>query len=201
MTMTASSIFALNNHHIISPNSGYQGPTTTGGTGNTGDGKSKTVNGTVDDTLNGFGTFSKAMEEVNGQKTIDKTVMFANGKTKSTERVITVNADGSKTISRTGKNGNTSTIQESSTSNADGSRTVTRDITKANGATCEATSTVTKNVTGATEHAITRTNAQGQTETLDREITTSAGSRTVTTTGTGYNGNPVYNETTWNSLA
>jgi len=200
MTMTASSVFALNNHHLLALSPDHKGPTTgTGGTSGTGN--SKSVNGTVDDMLNGFGTFSKTMEEVNGVKTIDRTVMFANGKTKTSEKTVTINDDGSKTITKTGKNGKTSTIQEAVVSNADGSRTVSKEKTKADGSVVESTDTVTKSATGGISHLITHTNAQGQTETLDREIAKTDGGRSVTTTGTAYNGNPIYNETTWTTLA
>jgi hypothetical protein len=200
MTMTSSSIFALNNHHIVPPPTNYAGPVTA--SNGSQDNNSKTVNGTVDSMLNGFGTFSKTMEEVNGQKTIDKTVQFANGTSKSIEKTITINDDGSKTITKTGKNGKTSTIQESVVSNSDGSHTVTKEKTKANGATVESVSTTTGSAkAGTIEHLITRTNAQGQTETLDRAVSKTDGSRSVVTTGTAYNGNPIYNETTWNTLA
>jgi hypothetical protein len=159
-------------------------------------GHGKTVSGTIDDLINGAGSFSKTMEEVNGQKTVDKTITFANGKTKSTERTITFNDDGSRTITKVGANGKTSTVQEAFTTNADGSRTVTKDKTKADGSVVESSCTTTKSATGGTERMITRTNADGQTETLDREITKTANGRSVVTTGTGYNGNPIYDETT-----
>lgn len=193
MTMTASSALAQN-HRIISP-SDFMSPSSAANSASTGN--QKNVNGTVDSMINGAGTFSKAMEEVNGVKTIDKTVMYANGKSKSTEKTVTINDDGSKTISKTGKNGKTSTIQETVTSLSDGTRTTVKDRTNANGVTSESTSSISKNPDGSVDHQVTRTNAKGQTETLDRLTTRTDGSRSVVTTGTGYNGNPIYNETTW----
>src|ERR1700743_1318123 len=104
MSLNATSMSAQN-YHIVPPGGGYSGPVN-----KSSDRNSKTGSGTVTDLNNGVGSFSRTMEEVNGQKTIDKTVTFANGKTKSTERTVTVNADGSKTISKTNANGKTSTI-------------------------------------------------------------------------------------------
>jgi hypothetical protein len=171
-------------------------PTAIGGTGN-----GKTTSGTVSSQTNGDGTFSKAMEEVNGQKTVDKTVTYANGKTKSTERTVTVNQDGSKTITKVGNNGKTSTIQETSVTNSDGSTTTSKEKTGPNGTVTDTTATMTKSLDGTKDCEVTRTNAENQTETFDRQIAHSNGSKTVTTTGTGYSGNSINNEITWTTVA
>ena len=164
-------------------------------------GDEKTVNGTVSSSKNGDGTFSKVMEEVNGQKTIDKTVTYANGKTMESQKTITVNPDGSKTITRVGANGKTSTIQESKVKNSDGSYTISKETTNAHGGTKTMTDTMTKSATGQINQTITSTNAKGESETLDRTTTSLNGVRTVSTTGTGYDGSAINNETTWTTLA
>jgi hypothetical protein len=197
MTMHTASVLQMSAAPVAQ--FGSPRPTVAGSTiENIGD--QKTVAGKVESSKNGDGTFFKAMEEVNGQKTVDKTVTFANGKSKSTERAITINDDGSKTISKTGANGKTSTIQESSTQDASGSTTFTREKTAANGNTTEVSGVKTQNADGSTDGQITKTNASGQTETLDRETTRSSGYHSTTTTGTGYGGNQIANETSWTEL-
>ena len=161
---------------------------------------SKTKTGTFDSALHGEGTFAKTMQEVNGEKTIDRTITFANGKTKSIEKTIVVNADGSKTITRTGNNGKTTTIQESSTPGADGTMTISKQKTNADGSVVQITGTKSS-VNGETDMHVVRTNASGQTETLDRETIKDGHTRTHTTTGTGYDGNPVYRESSWTTMA
>jgi hypothetical protein len=163
-------------------------------------GDQKTINGAVTSSQNGAGTFSKMMEEVNGQKVVDKTVTFANGKTRSTEKAITINDDGSKTIAKTGNNGKTSTIQETFVPSATGGTSFTKEKTGANGNVTEISGTKTQNADGSMDAQITRTNAAGQTETLDRATTKSDGYRSTTTTGTGYTGNPIHHETSWRDL-
>jgi len=187
MTISAA-VQSMNGHPIQN-----SGPTVSG--------SEKTVSGTVSSSKNGEGTFSKMLEEVNGQKMVDKTVTYANGKTMESQKTITNNSDGSKTITRTGANGKTSTIQESKIKNDDGSFTITREKTNAHGGVTTMTDTETKSATGQINQSITSTNAKGQTETLDRVTTNINGARTVTTTGTGYDGSTINNETTWTTLA
>jgi hypothetical protein len=197
MTMHAANLSTISPTPIAQ--SGNPRPTGTGSSIDNADDQ-KTKAGSIDSSKNGTGTFSKMMEEVNGQKTVDKTVTFASGKTKSIEKTITINDDGSKTISKTGNHGKTSTIQESSTQNASGATVTTKEKTAANGDTTEVSGTKTTNADGSIDYQITRTNASGQTATLDRETTKSNGYRSTTTTGTGYAGNQISNETTWTSL-
>src|ERR1700749_3986315 len=161
MTISAA-VQSMNGHPIQN-----SGPTVSG--------SEKTVSGTVSSSKNGEGTFSKMLEEVNGQKMVDKTVTYANGKTMESQTTITNNSEGSKTI--------------------------TREKTNAHGGVTKMTDTETKSATGQINQSITSTNAKGQTETLDRVTTNINGARTVTTTGTGYDGSTINNETTWTTLA
>ena len=161
---------------------------------------SKTKTGTFDNALHGEGTFAKTMQEVNGEKIVDLTVTFANGKTKSVEKTIVVNEDGSKTITRTGKNGKTTTVQESETPSADGTLTISKTKTNADGSVTQISGTKSS-INGETDMHIVRTNADGQTETLDRQTLRDGHTRTHTTTGTGYDGNPVYRESSWTTMA
>lgn len=171
-------------------------------TGSTGPSNGEsTTQGTVSSSKNGDGTFSKQVEDVNGHKVVDMTVTYANGKTRDIEKTVTVNADGSKTITKTNANGKTSTIEESHARDANGNVVISKESTNAKGRTTEATVTVSKSVTGEVDHSISRTNAKGETETLDRVSSSSDGVRAVTTTGTGYDGTAINNETTWTTVA
>ncbi len=161
----------------------------------------QTTEGTVSSSKNGDGTYSKTVEEVNGQKVVDMEVTYANGKTKDVEKTITMNADGSKTVTKTNANGKTSTIDVSKSRDANGNVTISRESTNANGKTTDSTISVSKSATGEVERDVTRTNAKGETETLDRMTSNSGGVRTVTTTGTGYDGSTIDNETTWTVTA
>jgi len=183
MTLHTASIFAMT----------ASNPAATGDT-------SKTKTGTFDSTLHGEGTFAKTMEDVNGEKVVDKTITFANGKTKTVEKSIVVNEDGSKTITRTGNNGKTTTIQESSSPSTDGTFTISKEKTNADGSVVEISGTKSS-VNGETDMHVVRTNAAGQTETLDRQTIKDGHTRTHTTTGNGYDGNPVYRHSSWTTMA
>lgn len=185
MTISTASLFALNG-----------GSNTIGSTA---EHKSGSRTGTVNDMVHGDGTFASTFEIVNGQKTVDKTVTFADGTQRTKERVITLNDDGSKTISKTGANGKTTTIQESAVKNDDGTTTISKEITNANGKVSELTGTVSK-TDGETDKSFTRTNAKGQTETYTTQVVHDGNTTTHTKTGTGYNGNPIYNESTWTTF-
>jgi hypothetical protein len=152
-----------------------------------GNDNNKTKTGTFDSMLHGEGTFAKTIQDVDGEKVVDKTITFAN------------NDDGSKSVTRVGKNGKTTTTTESETSNADGSVTISKEKTKADGSVIEISGTKTS-ANGETDTQIVRTNADGQTETLDHQVIKDGHTRTRTTTGTGYNGNPVYKESTWTTM-
>jgi hypothetical protein len=158
----------------------------------------KSKHGTVSNGR-GDGTFSKTFEEVNGQKVVDKTVTYANGKSKTTERVVTVNADGSKTITHVGANGKTTTIQESVTTNADGTSTINKEKTNAKGVVTDITETRSE-VNGEKDVQIVRSRGN-LIETLDRSIVKDGNVRTVTTTGTGYDGSSISHQAIWTTLA
>ncbi len=164
-------------------------------------GVDQTTRGTVSSSKNGDGTFTKTIEDVNGQKVVDMQVTYANGKTKDVEKTITTNADGSKTVTKTNANGKTSTVETSKSRDADGNVMISRESTNANGKTTDSTISVSKSATGEVERDVTRTNAKGETETLDHMVSKSDGVRTVTTTGTGYDGSTINNETTWTVTA
>jgi hypothetical protein len=140
------------------------------------------------------------MSKVNGQKTVDKNVTFANGSTRSSERTVTINQDGSKTITKTNANGKTSTIQESEIHNSDGTISLTKQVTKADGSVTQVSGTITK-ANGETDKSLTLTNAQGQTETVDSQTTHTGNITMHSRTGAGYNGNPIDNSSTWTTYA
>jgi hypothetical protein len=173
MTLSTASISAMNNTFAAANNDSQ-----------------KTKSGTFDSMLHGEGSFAKTMQDVNGLKTVDRTITYADGTTKTTERAITINADGSKT----------STVEEAMVSNADGSSSVTKVKTKADGSVIQSTATK-GSMNGETDTHIVRTNADGQTETLDRTSIKDGHTKSHTTTGTGYDGNPIYNESTWTTTA
>ncbi len=156
--------------------------------------------GVVSSSKHGDGTFERTKAEVNGEKVIDKTVTFADGTSRSVERSVTVNADGSKTIVKTGKDGKTTTINESRTKNADGTISLSKEITKADGSVTEVSGMVSKSG-GETEKMLTLTNAQGETETLDRCTSHNGNVTTRSTTGTGYNGQTIDYSSTWATYA
>ena len=183
MTLSTVSIFPMNSGSAVPGND-----------------NTKTKTGTFDDMIHGQGTFTKTVQDVNGEKVVDRTVTYANGKTKSVEKTIVVNDDGSKTVTRTGKNGKTSTVQEIETANTDGSFTISKEKTKADGSVIEVSGTKTS-MNGETDKQIVRTNADGQTETLDRQTIKDGHTKTHTLTGTGYDGHPIYDESTWTTMA
>ena len=191
-----SSVFG--HSHILVPPPG--GPSTGAGsvTGGSGSG-GVTKAGTISDMEHGAGTFAKTLEEVNGQKVVDKTVDYADGTHKSVERAITVNADGSKTIVKT-KDGKTSTIQESRVANDDGTFSLSKQITGANGKTSTVSGTISKS-DGETDKSITRTNGRGESETMNTTTTRDGNVATHTRTGTGYRGSHVYDQSTWTTFA
>lgn len=182
MTISTASLYALNNHAMVA---------------NGANEKSKC--GTFSDE-NGDGTFEKTMSEVNGQRTIDKTVTYVDGTTMTKERVVTINDDGSKSISKVGKNGKTSTITESFVHNDDGSTTISKEKVGANGKVVEISGTMTK-VNGETDVHLVRTNAKGETETLDRQTIKEGHTKTHIMNGTGYDGQAIHNESEWTVTA
>jgi hypothetical protein len=165
-------------------------PTATGGT----------KSGTVSNSKNGDGTFQITSSDTDGQKIVDKSVTYANGTTKSSERTVTVNADGSKTIVKTGAGGKTTTIQESQSRNADGTMSLSKEITKANGKTTDVTGTVTKS-DGETDKSLVYTNAKGVTQTVDEQTTQNGNITSHMRTGTGYKGNTIDSSSTWQTIA
>lgn len=177
--------------HGLQP--GAKPPSTQSATGNT-------TAGSVSSSKDGDGTFSVTMSKVGGQKTVEKNVSFANGTTKSTERTVTVNQDGSKTITRTNANGKTSTIQESEVKNDDGTISLSKQVTKANGSVTQVSGTITK-TDGETDKSMTLTNAQGQTETVDSQTTRTGNIAMHSRNGTGYNGNTIDSSSTWTTYA
>jgi hypothetical protein len=154
----------------------------------------------VSSSKNGDGTFESTMSEVNGQKTTDRTVTFANGTTKSSERTVTINSDGSKTISKTGANGKTKTIDETQTRNADGSFSVSKEITNANGKTTDVSGTITR-TDGGKDEQLTYTNAKGATKTVDDQTSHTGNITGHVRTGTGYSGNTISSSSTWTTYA
>jgi hypothetical protein len=159
-----------------------------------------TSTGSVSSSKDGDGTFSLTMSKVGGQKTVEKNVSFANGTTRSSERTVTINQDGSKTITKTNANGKTSTIQESEVRNDDGTISLAKQVTKADGSVTQVSGTITK-TDGETDRSLTLTNAQGQTETVDSQTTQTGNITMHSRTGTGYNGNPIDNSSTWTTYA
>ncbi len=155
--------------------------------------------GTVHSSKHGDGTFQRTFEEVNGQKTIDKTVTFADGTTKTKELVVTINDDGSKTITKTNANGKVSTIHETKVDNGDGTFSLTKDITNAKGNTTEIAGTITRSH-GEVDKSLTCTNAKGEVETLNRQTVKDGQVVTHTATGTGYAGQAIDNESTWTTF-
>lgn len=184
MTLHTASLFALTS------NAGSAQPT---------HGLSGTKTGTVNSSKHGDGTFARTFEEVNGQKTIDKTVTYADGTQKSKELVVTTNDDGSKTITRTNKNGKVTTIHEMMVDNGDGTFSLTKDITNAKGETTNISGTITHSH-GEIDRSLTCTNSDGQVETLDRQTVKNGDVVTHTTTGTDYYGNAVDHESTWTTF-
>src|ERR1700733_2927968 len=166
MSLTAASLFTLN--------AGLK----------TNESSSVNKGGTISDLSHGEGTFAKTPEGVNGQKTVDKTINFADGTHKSVERVITLNDDGSKTILKT-RNGKTTTIQETSVKNDDVTLSMTTDITTADGRTKELTGTISK-TDGETDKSCTSTSATGETQTMTHTITRDGNVATHVRSGTGY---------------
>jgi hypothetical protein len=159
-----------------------------------------TATGSVSSSKNGDGSFSVTMTKVGNQRMIDKNVSFANGTSRSSERTVTVNADGSKTISKTNANGKVSTIEESEVKNDDGTISLSKQITKANGAMTQVSGTITK-TNGETDRALTMTNSQNQTETIDMQATHTGNITMHSRTGTGYSGNTIDNTSTWTTYA
>jgi hypothetical protein len=181
MTLSTASLFALNqNAYAANANE-------------------KAKSGTVSDMKHGDGTFEKTMSEINGQRTCDKTITYADGTTKTKERVVTINEDGSKSITKVGKNGKTSSVNESFIQNADGSVTINKEKTAANGEVVEISGTRSK-VNGETDVHIVRTNAEGQTATIDRQTTKDGHTKTHIKSGTGYDGQAIYDESNWTVL-
>ena len=162
-------------------------------------GLSGTKTGTVHSSKHGDGTFAQTFEEVNGQKTIDKTVTFADGTQRTKELVVTINDDGSKTITKTGKNGKVTTTHEMKVDNGDGTFSLTRDITNAKGETTEITGTITRSH-GEVDKSLTCTNPGGLVETLNRQTVKNGAVVTHTTTGTNYLGETIDNESTWTTF-
>jgi hypothetical protein len=156
--------------------------------------------GTVSSSKHGDGRYERTSTEADGQRITDKTVTYADGTTRSVERSVTVNADGSKTIVKTGKDGKTTTIQESKAQNADGTFSISKQITHADGSVTEVSGMVSKSG-GETEKVLTLTNAQGQTETLDRCTSHNGNITSRSTTGTGYNGEVIDYSSTWATYA
>lgn len=174
----------------INPPSSGNTPSVTGGT----------KSGTVSSSKDGDGTFQVTMSQANGQKTVDKSVTFADGTTKSSERAVTVNSDGSKTIVKTNGNGKTTTIQESQSRNSDGSIALSKEITKANGKTTDVTGTITKS-DGETDKSLVYTNAKGVTQTVDDQTTQTGNITSHVRTGIGYKGNTIDSSSTWTTIA
>ena len=190
-TISSHANFAIMRINPQPPATGAaKAPSVTGGT----------KSGTVSSSKDGDGTFQVTMSQANGQKTVDKTVSFADGTTKSSERTVTVNSDGSKTIVKTGANGKTTTIQQSQSRNADGSISLSEEITKANGKTTDVTGTITKSG-GETDKSLVFTNAKGVTQTVDDQTTHTGNITSHVRTGTGYKGNTLDSSSTWTTFA
>jgi len=161
---------------------------------------SATRTGTVDSSKHGHGTFAMTFEEVNGLKTIDKTVTYADGTQRTKEMQIVVNDDGSKTITKTNAHGKVSTVQETKTLNDDGSYSITKAITNAKGKETDVSGTVSRSH-GETDRAFTLTNADGQTETINRQRIKSGDVVTNSTTGTNWDGEDFSSQSTWTTFA
>jgi len=183
MTINSASLFALGTTNGAAQPHGNEG--------------SKT--GTVSSTAHGDGTFATTLEIVNGQKTIDKVVTYADGTQKVSERVVTVNDDGSKTITKTNKNGKTTTIQESQVKNDDGTITVAKEVTNAKGEVTEISGTISRSH-GEVDKTFTCTHSGGLSETISRQTIHDGNVTTHIKSGTGYYGNPIYNESTWTTF-
>ena len=156
--------------------------------------------GTVDSSKHGHGTFASTFEEVNGLKTIDKTVTYADGTQRSKEVQIAVNEDGSKTITKTNAHGKVTVINESKNLNPDGSISISKDVTNARGVTTTMTGTVTKSE-GETDSTFRIVNADGQTETVTRSRIKDGNVVTRSATGTNWNGEDFTNQSTWTTFA
>lgn len=180
MTISSASLFAL--AHGVTPSGDLSG----------------TKTGTVSDTLHGDGTFAATYEIVNGQKTVDKTVTYADGTQKSKERVITLNEDGSKTILKM-RNGKTTTIHESTVKNEDGTVSIAKDVTTAKGESKQISGTISK-ANGEKDMVLSCTNSEGQTETITHTTVRDGNVTTHTKSGTDWYGNPIYDESTWTTF-
>lgn len=156
--------------------------------------------GTVDSSKHGHGTFAMTFEEVNGLKTIDKTVTYADGTQRSKEMQIVVNEDGSRTITRTNARGKVSTVHESKSLHPDGSVSVSKDITNAKGETTTISGMLTKS-NHETDSTFKIMHADGQTETLSRQRIKDGHTVTTTSTGTNWNGEDFTNQSTWTTFA
>ncbi len=159
-----------------------------------------TKSGTVSNSKNGDGTFQITSSNTDGQKIVDKTVTYADGTTKSSERTVAVNADGSKTVVKTGADGKTTTTQETMSRNADGTMSLSKEITKANGKTTDVTGTITKS-DGETDKSLVYTNAKGVTQTIDETTKKNGNITSHVRTGTGYKGNTINSSSTWQTIA
>ena len=136
---------------------------------------------------------------MNGQKTVDKTITYADGTQKSTEMVVTLNADGSKTITKTNAHGKVTTIHQTQIANGDGTFSLSKDVTNAKGETTNITGTITRSH-GEIDRSLTCVNSDGQTETLNRQTLKDGQVVTRTTTGTDWYGNAIDNESTWTTF-
>lgn len=190
MTTISPAAFPVMRHGLQPSGKSTPAPSATG----------STTSGSVSSSKDGDGTFSVTMSKVGGQKTVDKSISFANGTTRSTERTVTINQDGSKTITKTHANGKTSTTQESEVKNDDGTISLTKQVTKADGSVTQVSGTITKS-NGETDRSMTLTNAQGQTETVSSQTTHTGNITMHSRTGTGYNGNAIDNSSTWTTYA
>jgi len=161
---------------------------------------SQTKSGTVQSSANGAGSFSETIAMVDGHKTTDKTIDYADGKTVSEERTVTLNPDGSKTITVTNAKGKTKTIDESSSRNSDGSFSIHKEVTKANGDVTTVSGTVMRSH-GETDKTLVKTNADGETETLNATSSRTGNIAMHHRSGTGYNGQAIDKSSTWTTYA
>jgi len=160
----------------------------------------ETETGTVQSSTDGDGSFTRTTSMVDGHKVVDTSVSYTDGKTRSHERSVTLNPDGSKTVTVTNQNGKTKTITESATKNSDGSVSIAKQVTKANGDVTTISGTVMK-LDGETQKHLTETNADGKTETLDVTSSHTGNIAVHHRTGTGYDGQSIDKSSTWTTYA
>jgi len=148
-----------------------------------------TRTGTIADTNKGSGTFTNtASKNDDGSKSFESILSF-DGKSTTANRTVTVNSDGSKSVTgtRTLANGKSVSFSETITKNSDGSLSITGTKTNAKGKEISFTGHKTKTADGYSLD-LGYLNSDGKTAEINRDVSISGKDRTVDVSGTGLNG-------------